>query len=136
VVHDGHRLRVHTREQDISQLRGLLQNWYRRQALRVFPARLAVVSDRAAWVAGRKLTLKVRRMKRSWGNCSSAGVIKLNTHLIKAPVTVIDSVIAHELCHLLEMNHSRNFYALLQTLNPGWKQDRQTLLSESGRYLR
>jgi predicted metal-dependent hydrolase len=74
-------------------------------------------------------------MKRTWGNCSSRGVIKLNTHLIKAPFKVIDSVIAHELCHLREMNHGKAFYALLENLNPDWREDRARLLSEGNSYL-
>ena len=74
-------------------------------------------------------------MKRTWGNCSSKGVIKLNTHLIKAPLAVIDSVIAHELCHLEEMNHGKGFYSLLEQLNPNWHQDRARLRTEGFSYL-
>jgi predicted metal-dependent hydrolase len=74
-------------------------------------------------------------MKRTWGNCSSKGVIKLNTHLVKAPLSVLDSVIAHELCHLEEMNHGRAFYALLGRLNPDWREDRAKLQLEGNRYL-
>jgi hypothetical protein len=74
-------------------------------------------------------------MKRTWGNCSSKGVIKLNTHMVKAPVVIIDSVIAHELCHLEEMNHGKRFYELLESLNPNWQQDRARLRSEGFVYL-
>jgi predicted metal-dependent hydrolase len=74
-------------------------------------------------------------MKRTWGNCSAKGVIKLNTHLVKAPMFIIDSVIAHELCHLEEMNHGRAFYALLQGLNPHWRRDRARLRLEGHAYL-
>jgi predicted metal-dependent hydrolase len=75
-------------------------------------------------------------MKRTWGNCSSSGVIKLNTHLVKAPLDIIDSVIAHELCHLEEMNHGRAFYVLLESLNPNWRRDRLKLRSDGYFYFR
>lgn len=114
----------------------LLQHWYRQQALLVFNQRMKLISAQADWARGRELTLKLRRMKRTWGNCSSSGVIKLNTHLIKAPLSVIDSVVAHELCHLVEMNHGKAFYTLLENLNPNWKQDRKQLVSEGYQYLR
>lgn len=113
----------------------LLQQWYQAKAMTVFTARLAAISQRAPWVEGRKVPLKLRRMKRTWGNCSAGGVIKLNTHLIKAPLRVIDSVIAHELCHLEEMNHGRAFYSLLEELNPDWRQDRARLRLQGPAYL-
>jgi predicted metal-dependent hydrolase len=112
-----------------------LQNWYRRQALKVFSQRMQIFVERAPWAADKTIPLKLRKMKRTWGNCSASGVIKLNTHLIKAPLALIDSVIAHELCHLEEMNHGRAFYRLLENLNPNWHQDRTRLRAEGFIYL-
>lgn len=133
---DGSEFLVKTVKTSSVEIHKLLQTWYRQQAQQVFTQRLQVISARADWVGERELTLKLRRMKRTWGNCSASGVIKLNTHLIKAPLPVIDSVIAHELCHLVEMNHGRAFYTLLENLNPAWKQDRQKLVTEGNLYLR
>lgn len=131
----GCEIRVCSRQKDTESISKALQGWYLRQARKVFSARLKEVSSRADWVGNRSIPLKLRRMKRTWGNCSSKGVIKLNTHLIKAPLSVLDSVIAHELCHLEEMNHGRAFYALLGRLNPNWREDRARLQSEGNRYL-
>ena len=131
----GCEIRVCTGQKDTESIRKALQGWYLRHARKVFSARLKDVSARADWVGDRSIPLKLRRMKRTWGNCSSKGVIKLNTHLIKAPLSVLDSVIAHELCHLEEMNHGRAFYALLGRLNPNWREDRARLQSEGNRYL-
>ena len=132
---NGEEIRVWTRQKDTEYIKKALEGWYLRQARKVFSARLKEVSARADWVVDRSIPLKLRRMKRTWGNCSSKGVIKLNTHLIKAPLTVLDSVIAHELCHLEEMNHGRAFYALLERLNPDWREDRARLQLEGNRYL-
>jgi len=112
-----------------------LQNWYRQQALNIFDSRVQVLSQRAAWMHGKQVPLKLRRMKRTWGNCSSKGIIRINTHLVKAPMQLIDSVIAHELCHLEEMNHGKAFYALLGGLNPKWQHDRGVLRSTGFVYL-
>lgn len=133
---DGNELLVSLSGKTGADIQGLLESWYRRQAQQVFNRRLELVSARADWARDRKLTLKLRRMKRTWGNCSSCGVIKLNTHLIKAPLRVIDSVVAHELCHLVEMNHGKAFYRLLKKLNPDWSQDRKTLKQHANLYLR
>lgn len=118
------------------RIRAALQGWYRLQAGVVFQDRLVALSHRTPWMRGKQVELVQRRMKRTWGNCSSGGLIKLNTHLVKAPVDIIDSVVAHELCHLEEMNHGSAFYALLEQLNPGWKQDRACLKSKGPAYLR
>ena len=135
VVFSGHEIRVNTRQHDPISIRNALDGWYVMQARKVFAERLLFVSGGADWARDRSIPLKLRKMKRTWGNCSSAGVIKLNTHLIKAPLSVLDSVIAHELCHLKEMNHGKAFYALLEKLNPNWRKDRIQLRSEGNLYL-
>ena len=137
VIHyDGVEIRAVHRPGAKVAIQTLMHEWYRLQALRVFTARLALISATAPWVKDRVIPLMVRKMKRTWGNCSSGGVIKLNTHLIKAPLKVIDSVIAHELCHLREMNHGQDFYRLLEGLNPDWRRDRKKLRAEGDTYLR
>ena len=112
-----------------------LQHWYLSRARVIFEEQLKDISKRAPRVQDKDIQLKLRRMKRTWGNCSAGGVIKLNTHLVKAPLKLIDSVIAHELCHLEEMNHGRAFYTLLENLNPDWREDRARLKSEGFSYL-
>jgi len=66
-------------------------------------------------------TLKLKWMKNSWGRCNGNGQITLNIELIKAPKSCIDYVMAHELCHLTYLNHSRNFYNLLENNYPDWR---------------
>jgi len=127
VMFKDEEIRVCTQEATAEQVKTALQNFYRMQALQVFSERIQRIAQRASWARDRTIPLKLRRMKRTWGNCSAKGVIKLNTHLIKAPLLIIDSVITHELCHLAEMNHGRKFYRLLASLNPNWRQDRAVL---------
>lgn len=135
VIFSGKEIRIGIRPDNKDNTRAILQGWYHRQALIVFSERLQLIKQKACWTRDKSVPLKLRIMKRTWGNCSSKGVIKLNTHLIKAGLPVIDSVIAHELCHLLEMNHSKKFYALLEPLNPGWRQDREHLRMRGNVYL-
>jgi len=128
-------IRIQTDGLQRENIQRQLQNWYRQQAFIVFSERLQEIATDVSWACDRNIPLKLRKMKRTWGNCSSSGLIKLNTHLIKAPLKVIDSVIAHELCHLEEMNHGRAFYRLLEQLNPDWRQDRTRLRAEGAAYL-
>jgi predicted metal-dependent hydrolase len=131
----GQEIRVEISKESKVDVRIVLQSWYGRQALEVLGERFQLIKETAPWAKDRSIPLKLRRMKRTWGNCSSKGLIKLNTHLIKAGLPVIDSVIAHELCHLEEMNHGKKFYALLESLNPDWRRDRNHLRAEGNVYL-
>lgn len=128
-------LRIKTARFESKATRVALMVWYRRQAQQTFAQRLHIIAAKTPWIQASPTSLKVRSMKRTWGNCSSKGVIKLNTHLVKAPLTLIDSVIAHELCHLQEMNHGKAFYHLLEGLNANWRQDRARLRAEGYIYL-
>jgi predicted metal-dependent hydrolase len=99
-----------------------LTAWYRRQARRIFGERLAHWRERrlAAWGLP-PVSLRLRRMRRRWGSCSSDRVITLNTRLVEYDPALIDLVVVHELCHLLEFNHSRRFYMLMDAALPDWR---------------
>ena len=58
----------------------------------------------------------------NWGSCSSKRNINLSTRLLFAPQDVIDYVIIHELAHLIEMNHSKRFWALVERAMPDYKE--------------
>jgi len=108
----------------------LLARWYRKQAARYFELRLANFCREAPWVNDQLPHMRLRKMKKSWGSCSSKGVITFNPKLIKAPPELIDYVVAHEVCHLQEHNHSKQFYALLEQILPEWKEVRARLKSK------
>ena len=100
-------------------MRTCFRGWYRARAEQEFSRRLAVISRMAPWTQGVVPDMRFRRMKRSWGNWSTAGLITLNPHLVKARPDLDDYVIAHEVCHLREHNHGKAFYALQEQLFPG-----------------
>jgi len=64
--------------------------------------------------------ITVRCQKTRWGSCSTKGNLNFNCLLAAAPPEVLDSVVAHELCHRKEMNHSQRFYAELLAVFPDY----------------
>lgn len=67
----------------------------------------------------------------NWGSCSTKGNINLSTRLLFAPDDVIDYVIIHELAHLLEMNHSPHFWAIVEKAMPNYR-EKEIWLKKNG----
>lgn len=79
-----------------------------------------VAEINAATVQQRYQKVTLKYMNSRWGSCSSKGNINLSVRLLFAPEAVIDYVILHELCHLLEMNHSPRFWNLVEQAMPNY----------------
>jgi predicted metal-dependent hydrolase len=109
----------------------LLEQWSRAQAEAYFTQRMAALLPHFDAYAVRPPTLKVRKMRARWGSCSTNGTITLNVKLIHLEPALIDYVIMHELCHMIEHNHSKRYYTLLAQMMPDWKARRQRL-NETG----
>lgn len=128
-------LNVLTPRSNVDGIRAALVRWYRQQAGSHFSERLAEFAGAAPWTGGKIPPVRLRLMKKTWGSCSAKGVITLNPHLVKAPPSCIDYVIAHEICHLQEHNHQKAFYALQQQIYPDWRSARNHLRSRGHIYL-
>ena len=114
------QIQVRTRSRQPEIIKALLNDWYRDHAEQVFERRLEALVSNISWLNAPP-PWKIRRMKKQWGSCSPKGVLTLNPLLVKAPRECIDYVILHELCHLKEHNHSRNYYRWLSRLCPRWE---------------
>jgi predicted metal-dependent hydrolase len=133
-LHDRIRL-TFPQAPEMEEVRDLLLKGYRQRALGEFSQRLEAICAAAAWTRRRRPVMRLRLMKASWGTCSSAGVITLNPLLLRAPPHCIDYVIAHEVCHLRQLNHGPRFYALQEQLFPAWREAKQHLHDKGHLYL-
>lgn len=78
----------------------------------------------ALWSARLKVkarVVRVQRMTRKWGSCSTTGIVTLADDLAARPASFQDYVVVHELLHLRVPNHGRVFKALLSAHVPGWR---------------
>jgi len=102
-------------------------NWLKREAKRD----LEVASARhAAKIRRRVADVRVTDPKSRWGCCSQDGILTYSWRLVLAPPHVLDYLTAHEVAHLREMNHGPRFWALVETLNPGYAKAREWLNRE------
>lgn len=112
---------------DKAHIETMITAWYRQQAKRVFAERLKVCFPRVEELGIVYPMLSIRQMKARWGSCTADGKIILNLMLIHVPKHLIDYVVLHELCHLVEHNHSGAFYGLLARVLPDWEERRKEL---------
>ena len=90
--------------------------------------RLASASTRYAGLVGRSYTsLALRDTRSRWGSCSPDGRLMYSWRLILAPPQVLDYVAAHEVAHLVELNHSAAYWAVVTRICPDWKAHRAWL---------
>jgi len=90
-----------------------------------------ILEPRVAYFAGilgvNPSALSLGQAKSRWGSAGSNGAIRLNWHLVHLPMALLDYVVAHELCHLKEMNHGPAFWAEMQALMPDFAARRREL---------
>jgi predicted metal-dependent hydrolase len=101
-----------------SQVRDAVQAWLQNEAARVFAERIARFADRI----GPKYTgWRLSSARSQWGSCTHDGRVRLNWRLVHFSLPVIDYVVAHELAHLQELNHSPRFWQAVGQLLPGFE---------------
>ncbi len=71
--------------------------------------------------------IAIRDQKTRWGSCSSQNNLNFNYRILFLPDDLVDYLIAHELCHLQEMNHSQNFWALVAQRIPDYRKKSRKL---------
>lgn len=102
--------------------------WYRSEAERLFAERVAHFAPLLE-VAPR--AIKLSSAKAQWGCCTPQGSIHLNVQLIRLPPHLTDYVVAHELAHLREMNHSAAFWRVVESVCPDYASLRKELRAYS-----
>ncbi len=116
---------LHSKEPlDTAHNHRALVQWLRVEAMQCFEGRVA---HYAQLLGVSRPPLSLSQARTRWGSCTSHGHIRLNWRLVHLPLELIDYVVAHELAHLKEMNHSARFWAVVASIYPDWKQARLTL---------
>ena len=96
-----------------------LKNWYRMEAYNIIPGITEVEASKFSF--NDIAEVKINSAKRRWGSCTSRKNINFSWRLIALPEEVIRYVVIHELAHLVELNHSKKFWNVVENLLPEYK---------------
>jgi predicted metal-dependent hydrolase len=105
-------------------LRAIIEQWLYARAVEELHLCVNVYKQRVGAAPSR---IEVKNYKARWGSCKPDQSIQLNWRLIHAPMYIMDYVVVHELCHLLEMNHSPKFWSQVERVDPQYRMKRRWL---------
>ena len=107
-----------------SRIKTYLERWYIHEAYQKLEEKVMRYS-KIIRVSPREI--KVRNYKTRWGSCDNKGRLTFNFHLIKAPHEIVDYVVIHELCHMIQPNHSKFFWNEVARFDPSFKNHKKWL---------
>jgi hypothetical protein len=105
-------------------VRSLLVHWLKAHALQALAPRAA---HHAARIGLGAPALAISNARAQWGVCTAGGLIRLSFRLAHLEPELADYVVAHEVAHLVELNHSKRFWRLIETLYPDWRAARHRI---------
>ncbi len=109
-----------------SDIRPILVDFYQSQAKYWLTKKTEALTSRLK-LDYRFQGIQLKRTKSKWGHCTAQGKIQYNWLIMMAPESVIDYLVAHEVCHLKHHNHSKAFWSLVATAHPTANNDRKWL---------
>lgn len=113
---------TNTRDQD--KLKESMKIWYYDKSLE---KTLERVEHFQSYFSVKPNSIKVKEQKKRWGSCTSKRDILINWRISMAPADVLDYLVVHEMCHMVHMNHSSDFWNLVERIIPDYKSRRNWL---------
>lgn len=123
---------ITTNNNDSEYIKNELKKWYKIESEKIVIERLEVLKKEKPMM--NKLTpniIKIKEQKKRWGSCTSRKTIYINSKISMARVDAIDYILVHEFCHLIHMNHSKDFYNLVEKILPSFRESEKWLKENS-----
>lgn len=106
----------HPHAHDAAEVAACVADWLKEQASTLVVARVSAYVRRIATEPPR---VRLSNARSEWGSCNAKGEIRLNWRLVQLPPLLAEYVVAHEVAHMIELNHSARFWAVVESLLPG-----------------
>jgi len=101
-----------------------IKKWLETSAKSIIEQRADYFSQRLKLPKGQ---FSINNNKTRWGTCDKQGNITLNWRAVMLPANLLDYIVVHEFCHILEFNHSKQFWQIVETILPDWRVTRRHL---------
>lgn len=101
-----------------ANVKGIFEEWYRNYCLRFLTNRVDYYS---AIIKKKPIEIRVKNQKTIWGSCSSNNRLNFTWKVILLPIRLLNYIVVHEMCHLVFLNHSKNFWDCLESVLPDYK---------------
>jgi predicted metal-dependent hydrolase len=126
IVIEGGRMRMYVRPDSTrAKKQELLDKWYRRILRETVPG---LIKKWEPLIGVTVTGFYVRKMKSHWGSCNyNRQTLRLNSELAKRSPECLEYVIVHEMTHMIEPTHNRNFYRLMNAFMPTWRAIRKKM---------
>jgi len=108
----------------VDGVRSALIKWYKKHAIIRLNDRVSVYARR---IGTPRPIVMVRDQVKRWGSCSKTGILRFNWRIIMAPMSIIDYIVVHELCHIKVKNHSADFWKRVSLVIPDYERRRMWL---------
>jgi predicted metal-dependent hydrolase len=115
---EGSYFHINTSSHNEEGLSELVKGWYR-QETKVLVERYSQIYEEILGV--KPLKIRIKEQKKRLGSCSSKGSLNYNWRLSMAPELSLASVVVHELCHMVHLNHSKEFWSLVHKTMPDYE---------------
>jgi len=96
-----------------SKIKRYLESALRHEAKRIIPGKVQMLAQKYGFTYS---GVKIQKSRTRWGSCSSRKSINISLYCLLLPEYLLDFIILHELCHTIEMNHGKRFWALLDSV--------------------
>lgn len=120
------KIKIYSKKLDKEFIDNLIKEWYYSEANKVLFEEVKSISQKLNLYTSK---VSIGNQKTLWGSCNSKKHIRLNWRLILMPKSIREYIIIHELCHIVHMNHSKEFWDLVNTYDSNYKNNKLWLKS-------
>lgn len=122
---------VSVENKDFDRIRLALENWYKDKAKEKIAERVAYYQSHFDQKPKR---IVIKDQQKRWGSCTKDQQLLFNWKCIMAPSPVLDYIVVHEMCHIVHMNHSTEFWTLLKRILPDYESRKEWLRNNGIKY--